>query len=433
VGALGLLLSALLDTSAATADEAVQVRFAHLSPDSPAVDVALAPVPADGGPLTEPGPDVATGLAYGDVGTYQGLAPGSYAVSVRAAGSSSDTPPALSARIDVPAGTVRTVTLTGLFADLALDPLPDDLSAPPAGRARVRVLAAASGADPVTVTTGGLALAEELPFPAAGRYVDVPAGRAEVSVGDAAPVPVELIAGSVVTLLVLDDGDGVVLRPVVDAAGPPVVPAGGVDAGTGPVAVPAGLLVVLALAALRRTRGAVLVVAAATTALVPVGASRAVAAPPAVTASTTAAVAPPVRVRAPGIDAAVSSVGLDADGTLAVPGDPAVAGWLAAGVAPGGTGPAVLAGHVDWGGAPAVFAALGELRPGDEVAVERADGSVVRFAVTRVERVAKDAFPAAEVYGPTPDAQLRLITCGGRFDRAAGSYEDNVVVHAVVR
>jgi hypothetical protein len=413
------------------------VRFAHLSPDSPAVDVALAPVPADGGPLTDPGPDAASGLGYGDVGAYRDLAPGSYAVSVRAAGAPADTPPALSARIDVPAGSARTVAVTGLFADLALTVLADDLAPPVAGSARVRVLAAASAAGPVTVATAdGVALAADLPFGDAGGYVDVPAGRAEIRLAGATPVPVDLVAGSVVTLLVLDDGGGVALRPVVDAAGPSVVPVGGVEAGTGPVSLPVGAVVVVGLVLVRRIRVPLLVVAATAAVLVPVSASPVAAAPLAVAPS---AVEPPVvaspvplpvRLSAPGIDAAVVPVGLDADGVLAAPGDPAAAGWFAGGVTPGGTGPAVLAGHVDWGGSPAAFAALGGVRPGDEVRIERADGSVVRFTVTRVVRTAKAAFPTAEVYGPTSGAELRLVTCGGRFDHAAGSYEDNVVVFA---
>jgi hypothetical protein len=406
------------------------VRFAHLSPDSPAVDVAVAPVPPGGGPLTHPGPDAVTGLSYGEVDAYRPLAPGSYAVSVRAAGTPPDAPPALSARIDLAAGTATTVTLSGLFADLALEALPDDLSAPPAGSGRIRVLAAAAGDDPVTVTTAdGVVLADDLPFPGAGRYVDVPAGRAGIRLGGT-PLPLDLAAGSVVTLLVLDADGGVEVRPVVDAAGAAVVPAGGVDAGTGPPVVPIGALAVVGLALVRRIRVPLLVMAGIATAMVGVPEAPAVAAPAPVSVDDAAAVPAPVRVRASGIDAAVAAVDVDRNGALAAPDDPAVAGWLAGGPAPGSIGPAVLAGHVDWAGAAGAFAALGDLRPGDEVTVERADGSVERFAVTRVVHAPKDAFPTADVYGPTADAQLRLITCGGRFDRAAGSYVDNVVAFA---
>jgi hypothetical protein len=177
----------------------------------------------------------------------------------------------------------------------------------------------------------------------------------------------------------------------------------------------------------------VLVTAAVATALVvPTGAPPARAAVPPITVSDQgpAATPAPVRIRAPGIDAAVAPVGIDGSGTLAVPADPALAGWFSAGPAPGAAGPAVLAAHVDWAGAPGAFAGLRDLRPGNDIAVERADGSVVRFAVTRVVRAPKDAFPTVEVYGPTSGAELRLVTCGGRFDRSAGSYEDNVVVFA---
>jgi hypothetical protein len=77
-----------------------------------------------------------------------------------------------------------------------------------------------------------------------------------------------------------------------------------------------------------------------------------------------------------------------------------------------------------------VFAALHELAPGDEVSVVRSDGSTAVFAVTQVAQYDKDAFPTDAVYGDLDHAGLRLITCGGTFDRGARSYVDNVVVFA---
>ncbi len=353
------------------------------------------------------------------MGGYRDLAPGSYAVSVRPAGTSAGTPPALSVRVDVPAGGVRTLALSGAFADLALRPLTDDLSAPAAGTARVRVLAAATGAPTVDVAVdGGPVLAAELPFTAASAATAVPAGPVVVRLGAgsrAAGVPVELAAGTVVTLLVLDTPEGgLTARAVLDAAAPAVVPLGGVAAGGGPAE--PGLLPSL-LGDPRPLRARFPVLAAA---LTPgVGGER-------------AGDTSPVRVRAPavGIDAVVTASGLDAAGGLAVPADPSVSGWYAGGPRPGQPGPAVLAGHVDWAGRPAVFQGLHRLVPGDEVVVDRADGSSVRFAVDRVVRAGKDAFPTRDVYGPVPGAELRLITCGGAFDRVTGSYADNVVVFA---
>ena len=105
------------------------------------------------------------------------------------------------------------------------------------------------------------------------------------------------------------------------------------------------------------------------------------------------------------------------------------AGWYRLGPAPGARGAAVIAGHVDTTRGPAVFFRLGALRPGDLVRVRRQDETTATFRVDSVETVPKSAFPTAKVYGPVPYAGLRLITCGGPFDRRSGHYDDNFVVY----
>jgi len=151
-------------------------------------------------------------------------------------------------------------------------------------------------------------------------------------------------------------------------------------------------------------------------------------------ATTRQAASMPTRVQIPslGVDSTLAPLGIDAAGALVPPEDFDQAGWFTGGPAPGEVGPAVVAGHVDSRTGPAVFAGLARLEADDLVVVDRADGTTLRFAVTRVERHAKDDFPTEEVYGPTTGPELRLITCGGAFDRAAGSYLDNVVVWAVL-
>ena len=131
-----------------------------------------------------------------------------------------------------------------------------------------------------------------------------------------------------------------------------------------------------------------------------------------------------------GIDSTLVDLDVAADGTLEVPQDYQLAGWFAGGPVPGDRGPAVLAGHVDSRSGPAVFYRLDEVEVGDEVVVVGAGGKQVRFSVDGVERYAKDAFPTELVYGPAPGPVLRLITCGGTFDRSTGHYRDNVVVYA---
>jgi LPXTG-site transpeptidase (sortase) family protein len=144
------------------------------------------------------------------------------------------------------------------------------------------------------------------------------------------------------------------------------------------------------------------------------------------------AVDPPTRVRIPAIrvDSTLETLGLDASGALEAPKDFARAGWYAGGTVPGDIGPAVIAGHVDSHTGPAVFFRLYQLRRGDAVQVARGD-RWVSFRVVGIDRYPKNQFPTVEVYGPTPDAQLRLITCGGSFDTGRRSYVDNVVVYAV--
>lgn len=127
---------------------------------------------------------------------------------------------------------------------------------------------------------------------------------------------------------------------------------------------------------------------------------------------------------------ALVDLGIAGDGRLQAPEDFDRVGWFTGGAAPGDPGPAVLVGHVDSWRGPAVFFRVRELAPGAEILVPRADGSTVRFVVDAVEQYPKDGFPTERVYGPTADPQLRLITCGGSFDRAAKSYRDNIVVFA---
>lgn len=137
------------------------------------------------------------------------------------------------------------------------------------------------------------------------------------------------------------------------------------------------------------------------------------------------------RVRVPDLAVDAPVVGLATrDGVLDVPRTASDVGLWSAGPVPGDPGAAVLVGHVDLDGVPGVFARLGELRPGTRVVVRRPDGRDATFLVERVEQHAKTAFPTDEVYAPTERPSLRLVTCGGAFDRRTGHYRDNVVVFA---
>lgn len=143
---------------------------------------------------------------------------------------------------------------------------------------------------------------------------------------------------------------------------------------------------------------------------------------------------PPVSLVIPSIGVDTSGIvdlTLDRFGKLQAPRDFGKAGWYSGGPTPGEFGPAVIGAHVDSKAGPAVFYRLGALKKGAEVTVHRQDGSTARFVVDRVARYSKADFPTATVYGDTHGrAELRLITCGGAFDRSTGHYVDNIVAFA---
>jgi hypothetical protein len=141
---------------------------------------------------------------------------------------------------------------------------------------------------------------------------------------------------------------------------------------------------------------------------------------------------PPVQLRIPsiGVTSGFVALGLESDGALEVPRAADVVGWYRDAPTPGERGPAVVTAHVDWRHQRGVFHDLGRLTPGDDVTINRADGVAVTFRVSRVAEYPKTRFPTHEVYGSTDGAELRMITCGGRFDSNTQSYDDNIVVFA---
>jgi hypothetical protein len=144
----------------------------------------------------------------------------------------------------------------------------------------------------------------------------------------------------------------------------------------------------------------------------------------------------PMRVSIPAIDAVSSlmALQLNPDRTIQVPplSNPMQAGWYSLGPTPGEAGSSVILGHVDGHNEPGIFFRLRELQPGNPVLVTREDGTTARFVVYGTEQVPKDDFPTEKVYGATARPELRLITCGGYFDRQSGNYRDNLIVFAVL-
>lgn len=145
---------------------------------------------------------------------------------------------------------------------------------------------------------------------------------------------------------------------------------------------------------------------------------------------------PPVSIRIPaiGVSSVVNEVGLNPDGTVEVP-QPGPrynqAAWFSGSPTPGEAGPSVILGDIDSAeDGPSVFFDLGGLKSGQQVRVDRADHTVTTFEIDTVKSYPKAEFPQQTVYGYTAQPSLRLITCGGSFDRGTRQYRDNTVVFA---
>jgi hypothetical protein len=258
-GAVGAVVAA----SPAAAATVGYVRLAHLSPDTPPVDVYLGAV-SGGAPKKFPA------VGYGTVSTYLPLEVGTYSVAMRNVNAAESTPPVLSTSVTVTAGGAYTVAGTGRFAELGLKVINDDLGLPAAGKAKVRVINASVRAPQldVSVATTGATIATGAAFASTTDYREVTAGRWPLKLQptgttNATEVAANCGAGGVYSVLVLDGKNGGLTVEVrVDARAGSNVPLGGVETGAGGTAA-ASRLPVLAISAAVLAAGVALVFAVA--------------------------------------------------------------------------------------------------------------------------------------------------------------------------
>jgi hypothetical protein len=210
------------------------VRLAHLSPDTPAVDVYLRSA------NNAIKPQTFKGVAYGAMSAYLRLPTGNYQVAMRKAGAAASTAPVITTQVAVENGGAYTVAGVGRFADLGLRVLKDDLKLPDAGKSKIRIIQASVKA-PVLDVTGknGNTIADGVAFATTTGYREVKPGKWSVQVvptggGKTSVLPCTLGAGSVYSLVVLDDrGGGLKPQLHVDAERQGTVPLGGVATGGG--------------------------------------------------------------------------------------------------------------------------------------------------------------------------------------------------------
>jgi hypothetical protein len=226
-----------LATSAASASSQVGwIQLAHLSPNTPAVDVYLY---SFGDPSAQL---VLHHVAYGTVSPFEQIAAGDYTIAMRAAGASSSSKPVLSTAVDVTAGHAYTVAGMGPESGLRLQVIPDTLTTPP-GKSLVRIIQASLQQDSVTITAGSSKLATNLKFASVTGYKTVAPGTWTVTAKGSSETTTDsitLAAGSIHTLVVLDDPGKLVIDNLLEAAGSKVEAAGGAQTGFGGTAAQPG-------------------------------------------------------------------------------------------------------------------------------------------------------------------------------------------------
>jgi Domain of unknown function (DUF4397) len=233
--ALAAFAATVLSASpAGAADGDGYVRLAHLSPDTPAVDVYLKAQSGAGKQQTFPG------VAYGVMSPYLRLPTGTYSVAMRPAGADPSTDPVLTTEVTVEKGAAYTVAGVGRYADLGLRVLRDDLNLPDPGESKVRIIQASVRAPVLDVgVSNGATIADGVQFATTTNYRDVKPGTWTLKVqpsggGKTTTLPCTLGAGNVYSVLVLDDkGGGLKTELRIDAQRGGTMPLGAVATGGG--------------------------------------------------------------------------------------------------------------------------------------------------------------------------------------------------------
>lgn len=297
VAMTGLLAMATGASAAPDGGATAWVRSAHLVPGLGTMRITLTPFAGTAsGAATTPGAPVAPlrdgmrvvqpAAQYGQAGEYRQIPPGLYTIQVQPVDAAPGSTPLLTGTLDAKGSQAYTLAALGSKTSPRVQVIADDLRPPAAGKAKVRLLAASTNAQRVTVTAAnGPTLAENAEFGQPTGYAAVPAGTWSLKVFGSSPSrgsamsttsttgTVTLNGGSVYTVLVLDQASSRGLRLVAlpDAVGMAAMPAKGVQTGAGGTAPPvatswttnpaaglslagAGALTVLVLALQRRTR-----------------------------------------------------------------------------------------------------------------------------------------------------------------------------------
>jgi hypothetical protein len=248
LGALIALIAAPAFAQSGTA----KVRVVHASPDAPPVDVYVN------------GSKALSNVPFFTASNYLDLPGGSYDIKVTPAGATE--PAVIDAKgVTIEAGKAYTIAATGKLADIKPTILADNLSAPAAGKAHVRVIHFSPDAPAVDIkVANGPTLIPALAFPKDSGYLPVDAGTYDLQVTPAGASAVvldlkgtRLEAGKIYDVFAVGELASIKVEVAVTtpATAPAALPnTSGEELPLGLIALGAGALVALGAAARRFAR-----------------------------------------------------------------------------------------------------------------------------------------------------------------------------------
>ena len=142
-----------------------------------------------------------------------------------------------------------------------------------------------------------------------------------------------------------------------------------------------------------------------------------------------------IRIPSIGVEARVRRLGVDSKGAIGSPNNIFDAGWYDGSVRPGERdGASVIIGHVAGAKEHGLFWSLASIGVGSTVEVEKGNGEIITYKVTKIEKLPGNNLDMSSYLKPDTAGRndLKLITAAGKFEDIGTGYTGRVVVHTQI-
>jgi hypothetical protein len=141
-----------------------------------------------------------------------------------------------------------------------------------------------------------------------------------------------------------------------------------------------------------------------------------------------------IRITKLGVLARVLQVGKTSTGALATPSNVFDTAWYKGSAKPGQPGATLIDGHVSSWTTNGVFYGIKNLVAGDNIEIEKGDGSKLEYSVVKTVSYPVDSVDMNALQQPVTAGQsgLNLITCGGKYDSKSGEFTQRIAVFATL-